>query len=249
MHRRFRLPILFIAALGLVVTAMPASAFHEDRPRTNNIHPMGHIEEPRSLFFGPDDVHTDIAFWGKHAFQGSWRGFNIRDISAPGNPKHVSHTVCTGPQGDVVVWDNILVRSWDGGAFTGAGPGHTCGGEPVPVGFAGFHIFDVSDVSQPVQVAAVQTCRGSHTHTLVTDPADPDHVYVYVSGAAMVRPAPLPPRRSRWPTPNRSATCGKVGPASCAGSFSNGSTAPPATGAGPVSRCLSTKSRTMPLPI
>jgi hypothetical protein len=184
MRRRIRLPILMIAALGLVATAVPASAGHTDDPRSKNMHPMGHIEEPRTF---PGDIHSDIAFWGKYAFQGSWLGFNIRDISAPGNPKHISSTACTGGQGDVVIWDNILVRSWDGGAFTGAPPGQTCGGEPVPAGFAGLHIFDVSDVTAPVLVGAVELSGraeadslgcGSHTATGVPD-LDNNRLLIY----------------------------------------------------------------------
>jgi hypothetical protein len=181
MRQHVRLFVVLVSLTVLVAMALPAAAEHEDRPRTDNLHPMGHIEEPRSLFFGPDDVHTDIAFWGNYAFQGSWRGFNIRDISAPGNPQHISSVSCSGPQGDVVVWDNILVRSWDGGAFTGAPPGSTCAGEPVPAGFAGLHIFDVSDVTAPVLVGDVELSGrpeadalgcGSHTATGVPDLAN-----------------------------------------------------------------------------
>jgi hypothetical protein len=181
MPQRFRLPVLIAAVVTLVATAMPASAGHEDDPRTKNMHPMGHIEEPRAFLPGDIEAHSDIAFWGKRAFQGEWTGFNIRDISSPGNPKQISRTECTGGQGDVVVWDNILVRSWDGGAFTGAGSGHSCGGEPVPVGFAGFHIFDVGDVTAPELVGTVELSGraeadspgcGSHTASGVPDLAN-----------------------------------------------------------------------------
>jgi hypothetical protein len=53
----------------------------------------------------------------------------------------------------------------------------------------GIRIFDISDIKNPKQVADVQTCRGSHTHTLIVDPKDKDNVYLYVSGSAGVRPA------------------------------------------------------------
>ena len=72
------------------------------------LHPLGHIEEPAVLggFGGANpDIQTDIAFWGKYAFQGNWDGFNIRNIAGPGKPKQVSRTFCDGNQGDVVVWD------------------------------------------------------------------------------------------------------------------------------------------------
>jgi hypothetical protein len=172
MRSRVRWSVVLMSAVLVVALGLPASAGHENDPRTKNMHPMGHIEEPRAFLPGDIEAHSDIAFWGKLAFQGEWTGFNIRDISAPGNPKQISRTECTGGQGDVVIWDNILVRSWDGGAFTGAGPGHTCGGEPVPVGFAGFHIFDVSDVTAPVLVGDVELsgrpeadARGCGSHT------------------------------------------------------------------------------------
>ncbi|MGA2743279.1 MAG: hypothetical protein ABSE44_01170 [Candidatus Sulfotelmatobacter sp.] len=53
--------------------------------------------------------------------------------------------------------------------------------------FRGVRIFDISDITNPKQVAAVQTCRGSHTHTLVIDPNDKNNVYIYVSGTSFVR--------------------------------------------------------------
>jgi hypothetical protein len=87
----------------------------QDDPHTKNLHPLGHIQEPRSLInprVGNTKIHTDIAFWAKLAFQGNWDGFTIRDIAAPGNPTTISPTSCDGTQGDIVVWESILVRSW-----------------------------------------------------------------------------------------------------------------------------------------
>jgi hypothetical protein len=194
MNVRGKLLASSLSVLLLLAVGLPASASHEDRPSTRNLHPMGHIEEPRSgtAIFNPahpgdPNIHTDLAFWGNYAFQGSWLGFNIRDISAPGNPKHVSFTPCEGGQGDVVVWENVLVRSWDGGAFTGAPEGRTCGvdgnGDPIPVpaGFAGLHIFDISDLTAPELVGQVELSGraeadslgcGSHTATGVPDLAN-----------------------------------------------------------------------------
>lgn len=179
--------MVLLAVLSMLLLALPlgtAQAGHDDDPRTGNLHPMGHIEEPASLFYGPPNIHTDIAFWGKHAFQGSWLGFNIRDISAPGNPKHVSSTVCEGNQGDVIVWDDVLVRSWN----SPASGTQECDGSTVPAGFEGLHVFDISDLSDPVLVgsvdlsaAAVGRC-GSHTATGVPDLAN-DRLLVYNNGA------------------------------------------------------------------
>jgi hypothetical protein len=192
---RRRLPwIVLLALLSLLWSALPAGAEHKDRPRTKNIHPMGHIEEPRSLLGGPDgtadtNIHTDIAFWGKYAFQGNWDGFTIRDISAPGNPKTISHTSCDGNQGDIVVWENVLVRSWNSPAGSPGpfGAGTTCGGEDVPVGWEGVHVFDISDLHNPVLVADVQLRCGSHTATAVPD-AGNGRLLVYSSAVDVACP-------------------------------------------------------------
>ena len=185
MPSKRRAVILIGAALALVVTALPASAGHDDDPSTENLHPLGHIEEPASLFHGPPTVHTDIAFWGKHAFQGNWLGINIRDISAPGNPKPVSFTECAGNQGDVVVWDDILVRSWN----SPASGTQLCDGQTIPAGFEGIHIFDISNLADPQLVGSVDLSAsaipgrcGSHTATGVPDLAN-DRLLIYNSGS------------------------------------------------------------------
>ena len=172
-----------MASLILLLFAAPALAEHDEDPRTNNLHPMGHIVEPASLFYGPPTIHTDIAFWGKYAFQGTWAGFNIRDISAPGNPTHVSFTECAGNQGDVVVWDNILVRSWNSPA-TGA---QFCDGNTVPADFEGLHIFDITNKYDPVLVGSVELDCGSHTATGVPDPAN-NRLLIYNSGSSSACP-------------------------------------------------------------
>ena len=171
----------------LLLFAAPLLAEHVEDPRTKNLHPVGHIVEPASLFTGAGggNVHTDIAFWGRYAFQGSWFGFNIRDISAPGNPKQVSFTSCTGNQGDIVVWDNILVRSWN----SPAGFGASCDGQMVPEDFEGLHIFDISDKNDPVLIGSVDLSNGavsgrcgSHTATGVPDLAN-NRLLIYNSGS------------------------------------------------------------------
>jgi hypothetical protein len=171
--------VLTVFAVGLLAFPLAASAGHDADPHTNNIHPLGHIVEPASLLnpaVGNPDIHTDIAFWGKLAIQGNWDGFNIRDISSPGNPKQISRTFCDGNQGDIVVWENIVVRSWNSNAS-----GTTfCDGELVPAGFEGLHVFDISDLSDPVLVASVDLACGSHTATGVPDLAN-DRLLVYNS--------------------------------------------------------------------
>jgi hypothetical protein len=195
--RRLGILVVGLMILGITVTATPVGAGHRDDPRTKNLHPLGHIEEPRSTtaLFNPEApgdprIHTDIAFWGQTAFQGNWLGFSIRDIRAPGNPRPVSFTECTGGQGDLVVWEHILVRTWDAGAApgTGAPEGATCAGEDVPEDFAGLHIFDVSDPTAPVLIGSVdlgpsapegagRSC-GSHTATGVPD-LDNNRLLIY----------------------------------------------------------------------
>jgi hypothetical protein len=165
--------------MATVVLAAPVQAGHDDDPRTQNLHPMGHIEEPASLFYGPPTVHTDLAFQGKYAFQGNWLGINVRDIRAPGNPKAVSFTECTGNQGDVLIYEDILVRSWN----SPAGAGATCDGQLVPPGFEGLHIFDASNVNDLELVGSVELDCGSHTATAVPDP-DNDRLLVYNSGSS-----------------------------------------------------------------
>jgi hypothetical protein len=200
MPSRIRLPIVVVAILALMATGIPAGAEHESRPRTNNLHPMGHIVEQRNLLAGDININTDIAFWGKHAFQGTWRGgFTVRDISAPGNPRTVSQlTNCDGPQGDMVVWDDILVRTWDQPAgneaalppaFSMFGAGNQCGGQTYPDGWEGIHIFDISDVRNPVLVGDVEFSLragaenagcGSHTASGVPDVAN-NRLVIYSS--------------------------------------------------------------------
>jgi len=133
---------------------------------------------------------SDLALGGHHAFMGSFHGFTIWDISDPADPTLTTAVVCPGRQGHLSVFGDLLFMSVEENrgridCGTQGVPGPPS--DPNADRFRGVRIFDVSDVTAPVQVAAVQTCRGSHTHTLVTDPGDPDNVYVYVAGTAGVR--------------------------------------------------------------
>ena len=133
-------------------------------------------------------ANTDIGFSGDFAYLGGYNGLQVWDISDPQNPTLRNALVCPGGQGDVSIYGNLLFMSVEEtrGRID-------CGTEGAvdPISderFRGVRIFDVSDVDEPRQVASVQTCRGSHTHTLVTDPADDENVYIYVSGTNQVRP-------------------------------------------------------------
>ena len=132
-------------------------------------------------------VNSDLAFTGDHAVVGNFNGFQVYDVTDAAAPTLRNSFVCPGGQGDVSVYGNLLFMSVEEtrGRID-------CGtqGAPGPVNlerFRGVRIFDISDIDNPVQLPGVQTCRGSHTHTLVTDPDDPANVYIYNSGTSNVR--------------------------------------------------------------
>lgn len=184
---------LVVVSLLLLVGSGPAAAHPDEdddhdggtgepgdyafRESTQNMHALGHSPQPAQFFGVPTaerEVNSDIAFWGNVAFHGNYDGFRVIDISAPGNPKLLSHPRCNGDQGDIVVWGDILVRSWN----SPAPAGRFCDGEPVPVGFEGVHVFDISDLSAPSLVGSVELGCGSHTTTLAPD-LDNDRLIVY----------------------------------------------------------------------
>jgi hypothetical protein len=153
-------------------------------------------------------ANSDLAFQGNHLFQGNFYGVNIYDVSNPAKAQLLTSMVCPGGQGDVSVYKNLMFMSVEmpnGRLDCGVQgfppePPPPAGAEKdkekekkrrIPVAqkdrFRGVRIFDISDISNPKQVAAVQTCRGSHTHTLVVDPNDKENVYIYVSGTSYVR--------------------------------------------------------------
>jgi len=147
-------------------------------------------------------ANSDLAFQGNHLFQGNFYGMSIYDIANPANPSLLTSMVCPGGQGDPSVYKNLLFMSvempngrLDCGTQGFPPPPPPAAGkenqQTLPAAskdrFRGVRIFDISDVRNPKQVAAVQTCRGSHTHTLVVDPNDKNNVYIYVSGTSFVR--------------------------------------------------------------
>ena len=133
-------------------------------------------------------ANTDLAFAGDVLFEGNYHGFSTYRIEVPASPQLVSSVVCPGGQGDVSVVGDLLIMSVEQtrGRLDCGLQGVT---EPVSEArFRGIRIFDISDIRLPRQLAAVQTCRGSHTHTVVTDPDDEGNIYVYGSGTSSVRP-------------------------------------------------------------
>jgi hypothetical protein len=175
--------------------------------------PLGPQSGPRANYGG---TNSDLAFHGTTLFVGNYSGINFYDISNPAKIKLITSVVCPGGQGDVSVYGHLLFMSVeaangrldcgtqgfptpagatpappppaDPAADAAGGPRRPPPPPPSPDRIKGIRIFDITDVSQPKQVAEVQTCRGSHTHTLVIDPKDKDNIYVYISGSAGVRP-------------------------------------------------------------
>ncbi|MFZ0736600.1 MAG: hypothetical protein WBL70_03080 [Candidatus Acidiferrales bacterium] len=186
--------------LGVV---QPDDAKVESTLRQLGVGDISRIPKPLQMVIAQlAFANSDLAFEGNHLFQGNFYGISIYDISDPARTSVLTSLVCPGGQGDVSVYKDLLFMSVEmpnGRLDCGAQgfppePPPPAGHEKerrLPVAqkdrFRGVRIFDISDVKNPRQVAAVQTCRGSHTHTLVVDPNDKDNVYIYVSGISFVR--------------------------------------------------------------
>ena len=175
----------------LVVVAVPATSFadHDNRNSTDNMIARGDSPfvalDPR----GNGVTNSDLAFWGDMAINGTYTGFRLIDISNPDAPTSLmDYQGCDGGQGDVMVWDNLVIRSWDSPAPAGRFCGeHTVIVEgipveqprPVPTGFEGLHVFDISNPSDPQLINEFNMSNtamlerdgvigcGSHTATLV----------------------------------------------------------------------------------
>jgi len=134
-------------------------------------------------------ANSDLAFGGTLLFLGNFNGFNTFEVEDPRKPRLLGSVVCPGGQGDVSVHGNLLFMSVE--QTRGRIDCGTEGVEPTVSSerFRGIRIFDITDLKKPKQIATVQTCRGSHTHTLVVDPDDKENVYLYGSGTSTVRSA------------------------------------------------------------
>ena len=132
-------------------------------------------------------INSDLSFRGNYVIQGNFAGVQVWDISNPKVVRLARAFVCPGSQSDVSVYRNLLFVS--GEALNGR---TDCGTQGIADTvdhhrLRGIRIFDGTDIANPRLLANVQTCRGSHTHTVVTSPSDTDNVYIYVSGSAPVR--------------------------------------------------------------
>ena len=204
----FRSALVPCAALGIAgAAALPAAAraqsdttdlrahlkpgLYDAGEAANGLRLVATVKKPDD--FHPNDpggltyANSDLAFGGHYVYQGNFSGFEIWDVSNPAKPVLADHLVCFTEQGDVSVYGHLLFVSAENGASR-----LDCGTQGIQDSVSkermiGIRIFDISDIAHPRQVADVQTCRGSHTHTLVQDPSDKSVVYVYVSGLAQVR--------------------------------------------------------------
>src|ERR1043166_8353759 len=137
--------------------------------------------------------NSDLTFTGKYVIQGNFAGYQVWDVSNPARPTLHTSYLCIGSQSDVSVFHNLLFESTEA---TNARV--DCSPDGVPdtvskVRARGIRIFDIADIAHPRRLVTVQTCRGSHTHSVVTDARDDKNVYVYISGSAPVRsPNELP---------------------------------------------------------
>src|SRR5881296_3729870 len=160
---------------------------------------------PSEKFVG--STNSDLSFYKNYVIQGNYNGFEVWDITSPTRPTLKVGYFCPASQSDVSVFRNLLFVSGEG---TGGRLDCTAAGVRDSVShdrLRGIRIFDITDITNPKYLANVQTCRGSHTHTVVIDPNDSSNVYVYVSGSAPVRsPTELPGcvRQSPDSNPNSS---------------------------------------------
>lgn len=180
MSRHTRIMLGALVAAGVLVAPVTAVADHATNPHTPNMHAKGHSPHPATFFGEPDGVrhiNSDLAFWGNLAFNGNYDSFRIIDIADPDNPVELSHQRCNGDQGDIFVWENLLVRSWNSKKTVA----RTCDGQIVPAGWEGVHIFDISNTADPTLLTAVRLPCGSHT---LTGARDGDRLIVYSNNSS-----------------------------------------------------------------
>jgi hypothetical protein len=131
--------------------------------------------------------NSDLTFTGHYVIQGSFAGYQIWDIGSPEHPTLTTAYYCPASQSDVSVYKNLLIVSGEDLSAR-----LDCGDQGVKDTVSserlrGARVFDITDIRHPKNVANVQTCRGSHTNTLLVDPKDSANIYIYISGSAPVR--------------------------------------------------------------
>ena len=165
----------------------PAAAPESDAQKDDGEDPSAEDGEEDARAPLLSFANTDIAFAGDVMIAGSYHGFNIYRLNKNGLPRQLSSVVCPGGQGDVSIVGDLLIMSVQetrGRLDCGLkGVNEDVSAER----FRGIRIFDISDLTRPVQVGAVQTCRGSHTHSVVRGPEKDGKIIVYNSGTSTVR--------------------------------------------------------------
>ncbi|MEN9592487.1 MAG: hypothetical protein RJA21_954 [Gemmatimonadota bacterium] len=153
---------------------------------TSNLKVVSKAVSPKG-FLG--ETNSDLAFTGNYVIQGNYNGPVVWDISNPSAPKLVVAYECPASQNDVSVYKNLMFMSAE--AMNGRIDCKPGGVKDVVSKdrVRGVRIFDITNIREPKLVANVQTCRGSHTHTVLEDPKDKNNVYIYVSGSSGIRPA------------------------------------------------------------
>lgn len=199
---RFTRPLLALALLLIVASPLPAQTYPSTSDPRSGLKP-GRLDagvavlNMRLVSFSPKPaafdtargltfINSDLAFRGKYVYQGNFAGFTIWDVSDPTGPKAVAAISCITAQGDPSIYGNLLFLSAEG-----RGNRNDCakgGVQDAKDHMAGVRIYDVSNPAQPRLVKNVQTCKGSHTHTIVPDPRDKGVIYIYVSGNQGARP-------------------------------------------------------------
>jgi hypothetical protein len=200
MHRRVFLSALVVAtSLGLPLQAQQVTAPTAPTPDPRvglkpgkydageaawNMRLLS-LSKPSDKF--TESINSDLAFLGHYAIQGSFDGFQIWDITDPSHPTLRTSQYCPASQSDVSVYKNLLVVSSESNSGR-----LDCGDQGIKDTVSaerirGVRIFDISDLDHPKYITNVQTCRGSHTHSLLVDPKDAANIYVYISGSSPLR--------------------------------------------------------------
>jgi len=155
-----------------------------------NLRMVSHTPSPQG-FAGV--TNSDLGFYQANVIQGNYNGFQIWDISDPAHPRVRVAKLCPASQSDVSVYKNLLFVSAEAPSAR-----LDCGAQAPQEAVSkdrirGVRIFDITNIDNPKYLANVQSCRGSHTHTVVTDPNDKNNIYIYISGTSGIRPtAELP---------------------------------------------------------
>ena len=174
--------LLALAVVGVAILATPLAAnprvdFVSNWAKTDNMTALGF--SPRLVEFpGPaaGRINSDLAFWGDMVVQGTYEGFRLIDVTYPSRPKEIiNYEECApdstaGNQGDVLIYGDILVRSWNSNAPSATPV--TCDGQTVPGGFEGLHIFSIANKQNPQLLTSIDLACGSHTASMLPDLAN-----------------------------------------------------------------------------